>query len=161
MFLRKACWKFPRGLDDHLPIRSQLSPSNILGRYWGPHICSKGRCSCELPGMSWQKKAEVIKVFGNSRPLHTATVKCWIHGNSKPTEVAMVVGSLPTNIAGLDLLKGQSWIGPRGKGIEIWIPLYSTAAVTISPSTTSLKNCKYKTLAPIFGIRGGHFNSHY
>lgn len=57
MFLRKACWKFSRGLDDHLPIRSKWSPSNILCRYWDPNICSLGRHGCELPGMSWQKKS--------------------------------------------------------------------------------------------------------
>lgn len=57
MFLRKACWKFSRGLDDHLPIRSKWSPSNILCRYWDPNICSLGRHGCELLGMSWQKKS--------------------------------------------------------------------------------------------------------
>lgn len=92
MFLRKACWKFSRGLDDHLPIRSKWSPSNILCRYWDSNICSLGRHGCELPGMSWQKKAEVIAVFVNSHLLHTETVKCWIPENSKPTEVTVGSG---------------------------------------------------------------------
>ena len=57
-----------------------------------------------------KKQIWVTDIFGSSQPQPTAKVKCWLPGDSSPVKVTMILGPLPTNILGLDLLKGRSWV---------------------------------------------------
>ena len=53
-----------------------------------------------------KKQIWVTDVFGTSQPQATARVKCWLPGDETATETIMILGPLPTNILGLDLLQG-------------------------------------------------------
>lgn len=55
--------------------------------------------------------------FGYTQPQTTAKARCWLPREEKAVETLMVLGKFPTDLLGLDLLKGRSWTNDKGK---IW-----------------------------------------
>ncbi|XP_051644256.1 uncharacterized protein LOC127471415 [Manacus candei] len=72
-----------------------------------------------------KKEIWVTDAFGKSQPQYTARVKCWLPGDETAPETTMIVGPLPANILGLDLLKGRAWRDARGREWVFGLPSLS------------------------------------
>ncbi|XP_040977018.1 uncharacterized protein LOC121232714 [Aquila chrysaetos chrysaetos] len=102
-----------------------------------------------------KKQIWVTDVFGSSQPQPTAKVKCWLPGDSSPVEVTMILGPLPTNILGLDLLKGRSWVDSKGREWKFGCPAISVRLLQSAPTLPSSKIVNVKPYALPLGAREG------
>ena len=84
-----------------------------------------------------KKRIWVTDVFGYSKPQLMARVKCWLTGDTTPTEATMILGT-PANSLGLDLLKGKAWTDSAGRKWKFGSPatlirlLQTAAALPLS-----------------------------
>lgn len=50
-------------------------------------------------------------------------VQSWLPGDTTPTVTTVIISVLPTNILGLDLLKGKAWIDSKGREWKFGSPV--------------------------------------
>ena len=102
-----------------------------------------------------KKQIWVTDVFGDSKPQPTARVKCWLPGNETATEAMMILGNFPTNILGLDLLKGQAWVDSKGREWKFGSPTASIRLLQQAPALPPSKTVNVKPYALPLGAREG------
>lgn len=102
-----------------------------------------------------KKRIWVTDVFGNSRPQSTARVKCWLPGDESPIEVLMILGRLPTNILGLDLLRGRAWVDSKGKEWVFGLPTVTVRLLQSAPELPPSKVVNVKPYPLPLGAREG------
>ena len=102
-----------------------------------------------------KKQIWVTDVFGNSKPQPTARVRCWLPRDTSPVEVTMILGSLPTNILGMDLLKERPWVDSNGREWKFRFPAASVRLLQSAPALPPSKTVNVKPYVLPLGAREG------
>lgn len=70
-------------------------------------------------------------------------------------EVTMILDLLPTNILGLDLLKGQAWLDSKGRELKFTSPVASIRLLQSAPTLPPSKIVNVKPYALLLAAREG------
>lgn len=70
-------------------------------------------------------------------------------------EVTMILDLLPTNILGLDLLKGQAWLDSKGRELKFASPVASIRLLQLAPTLPPSKIVNVKPYALLLAAKEG------
>lgn len=108
--------------------------------------------SCEIsPSCKGYICIFVVDNFGNTQPQTTAKVRCWLRRGEKADETLMVLGKFPTDLLGLDLLKGRFWTDEEGKIMGFWEGNPPSVFITFCPCSSPLLSNQCQTLSLTLG----------
>ncbi|MCQ4078797.1 hypothetical protein FK519_28945, partial [Klebsiella pneumoniae] len=76
----------------------------------------------------------VLNALGSTEAMSVAQVKLTLPGEENTVTVTMVIGNIPTNLLGMDVLKGKGWKDPEGLWWTFGTPQLNIRLLQTAPS---------------------------